>query len=145
MQLSMRIPRFGARRNRRRSSLSYVGSTRRPRRLHALTTGLRPASDSRSLRIIQWITTIMAVATVVGTIIYNSDLLRIQQETNRNQQQASVTQANLTNRGQITDRFGKAIDQLGQEGLDKIGLRLGGIYALERIMKDSLDDEPAVI
>lgn len=40
----------------------------------------------------------------------------------------------LTERGQITDRYAKAIDQLGSEKLD---VRLGGIYALEQISYDS--------
>ena len=39
--------------------------------------------------------------------------------------------------GQITDRFTKAIAQLGDT---KIEVRLGGIYALERIAKDSKKD-----
>ena len=36
--------------------------------------------------------------------------------------------------GQITERFTRAIQQLGD---DKMAIRLGGIYALERIAKDS--------
>jgi hypothetical protein len=36
----------------------------------------------------------------------------------------------LTQQGQITDRYTKAIEQLGS---DKLDVRLGGIYALERI------------
>jgi uncharacterized protein YjbI with pentapeptide repeats len=43
----------------------------------------------------------------------------------------------LTQEGQITDRFTKAISQLGDE---KLEVRLGGIYALERIAKDSEKD-----
>ena len=39
--------------------------------------------------------------------------------------------------GQITERFTRAIEQLGD---DKIAIRLGGIYALERIAKDSDKD-----
>ena len=39
--------------------------------------------------------------------------------------------------GQITERFTRAIDQLGSE---KMAIRLGGIYALERIAKDSEKD-----
>ena len=35
---------------------------------------------------------------------------------------------------QITDRFSRAIDQLGSE---KLEIRLGGVYSLERISKDS--------
>lgn len=44
----------------------------------------------------------------------------------------------LTQEGQITDRFTKAITQLGDK--DKLEVRLGGIYALERIAKDSEKD-----
>jgi hypothetical protein len=47
-----------------------------------------------------------------------------------------------TQEGQITDRFTKAIDQLGK---DNLAVRLGGIYALERIARDSEYDHPAVI
>jgi hypothetical protein len=43
----------------------------------------------------------------------------------------------LTQQGQITDRYTKAIEQLGS---DKPEVRLGGIYALERIAKDSAPD-----
>lgn len=38
---------------------------------------------------------------------------------------------------QITERFSKAVEQLGS---DKLEVRLGGIYALERIAKDSEKD-----
>src|SRR5713101_2319164 len=43
----------------------------------------------------------------------------------------------LTFQGQITDRFTKAIAQLGD---NKLELRLGGIYALEGIAKESTED-----
>jgi uncharacterized protein YjbI with pentapeptide repeats len=43
--------------------------------------------------------------------------------------------------GQITDRYTKAVDQLGS---DKLDLRLGGIYALERIAKNSNDDRDTI-
>jgi uncharacterized protein YjbI with pentapeptide repeats len=48
----------------------------------------------------------------------------------------------LTRQGQITDRFTKATDQLGS---DKIDTRLGGIYALERIARDSQADQGPVM
>jgi hypothetical protein len=48
----------------------------------------------------------------------------------------------LTLQGQITDRYTKAIEQLGS---DKLDVRLGGIYALERIAKDSERDHPTVV
>src|SRR4029453_11591667 len=40
----------------------------------------------------------------------------------------------LNRQGHITDRYTKAIEQLGR---DKLDVRLGGIYALERIATDS--------
>ncbi len=48
----------------------------------------------------------------------------------------------LTEQGQVTDRFTKAIEQLGS---DKLDVRIGGIYALERIARDSAKDHPTVI
>jgi hypothetical protein len=45
--------------------------------------------------------------------------------------------------GQITDRFTRAIDQLGRtddEGNKRFEIRLGGIYALERIARESKED-----
>jgi len=42
-----------------------------------------------------------------------------------------------TEEKQITERYSKSIEQLGD---DKIEIRLGGIYALERIAKDSPKD-----
>jgi uncharacterized protein YjbI with pentapeptide repeats len=46
----------------------------------------------------------------------------------------------INREGQITERFTKAIDQLGDtddDGEPRLEIRLGGIYALERIAKDS--------
>lgn len=48
----------------------------------------------------------------------------------------------LTQQGQITDRYTKAIEQLGAE---KLEVRLGGIYALERIAVDSKRDHPTIV
>ena len=48
----------------------------------------------------------------------------------------------LTEQGHITDRYTKAIEQLGS---DKLDVRLGGLYALERIAVDSKRDHPTVV
>jgi hypothetical protein len=44
--------------------------------------------------------------------------------------------------GQITDRFTRAIDQLGkvEDGQKLFEIRVGGIYALERIARESVED-----
>jgi Pentapeptide repeats (8 copies) len=49
---------------------------------------------------------------------------------------------NLSREGQVTDRYTKAIEQLGSGKLD---VRIGGIYALERIARDSTKDHPTVM
>ena len=48
----------------------------------------------------------------------------------------------LSREGQVTDRYTKAIEQLGSKELD---VRIGGIYALERIARDSAKDHPTVM
>ena len=48
----------------------------------------------------------------------------------------------LSREGHVTDRFTKAIEQLGS---DRIEMRLGAIYALERIMTDSARDHPTIV
>jgi hypothetical protein len=54
----------------------------------------------------------------------------------------------LNRSGQVTERFTRAVDQLGQRGedpRDRVDVRLGGIYALERIARDSPGDLPTVV
>jgi hypothetical protein len=48
----------------------------------------------------------------------------------------------LTQQGQITERFTRAVDQLGNQSLD---VRLGGIYALERLARESRNDQGPII
>jgi hypothetical protein len=51
--------------------------------------------------------------------------------------------AELTEQGQVTERYTKAIEQLGNR--DSLDVRIGGIYALERIATDSVRDHPTVM
>jgi Pentapeptide repeats (8 copies) len=60
----------------------------------------------------------------VGTLLYTVDSYR------------------LARVGQVTDRYSKAVDQLGSE---KTEVQVGGIYALEKIVRDSPNDEAAVV
>ncbi len=50
-------------------------------------------------------------------------------------------QLGVTREGQITERYTRATDQLGHAELD---VRLGGIYALERIARDSPADRATI-
>jgi len=57
------------------------------------------------------------------------------------QLQTGRVQLQIAQQGQVTERFTRAIDQLGHAELD---VRLGGIYALERIANDSPDDRTTI-
>ncbi|MGW7520927.1 pentapeptide repeat-containing protein [Streptomyces sp. NPDC054796] len=54
----------------------------------------------------------------------------------------SLGETRVMREGQITDRYTSAVDNLGDQGAE---VRLGGIYALQRIMNDSPRDQPSVI
>ncbi|HEX5598072.1 MAG TPA: pentapeptide repeat-containing protein, partial [Micromonosporaceae bacterium] len=80
---------------------------------------------------------VVAIGSLVSVLFVGIGLY-ITNEANREQQR-------ITEQGQITERFTTAVEQLGQPGPDKIEVRLGAIYALERIMRDSAADHPAVV
>lgn len=67
---------------------------------------------------------IVGGAVLLGGLVFTFNTFRLQQE------------------GQFTDRFTKAVTQIGD---DKLEVRLGGLYALERIAKDSPKDHWTVI
>ena len=77
-----------------------------------------------------------------GALVFtapNFNLLR------RNSEQTDQWQRRtyeLTEQGQVTDRYTKAIEQLGSKEVD---VCIGGIYALERIARDSARDHPTVM
>ena len=48
----------------------------------------------------------------------------------------------LKRHGQVTERFTRAVDQLGN---DSIHVRLGGIYALERLAREAPDDHGPIV
>jgi len=61
---------------------------------------------------------------------------------------ATEKQAEAFEEGQITERFTRAIDQIGsvnKDGNKNFEVRLGGIYALERIAKDSKKDHMTIM
>lgn len=53
-------------------------------------------------------------------------------------------QLQITREGQVTDRFTRAIDHLGNDK-GHLDVTIGGIYALERIATDSERDHPTVV
>jgi len=81
---------------------------------------------------------LLAAGALIFTAL-NFNLLR------RNSEQTDQWQRRtyeLTEQGQVTDRYTKAIKQFGSKKLD---VRIGGIYALERVARDSARDHPTVM
>jgi hypothetical protein len=69
-----------------------------------------------------------------GLTVWN---VRIAERSQRASQRSAQETLRISLEGQITDRFTKAISQLGDS---KLVIRIGGIYALERIARDSRRD-----
>lgn len=74
------------------------------------------------------------VVVIVGLIFTGANLWITEQVAEKNRTVAME--------GQITDRYTKAIAQLGDP---KLEVRLGGIFALERIAKDSPKDQQTIM
>jgi hypothetical protein len=98
----------------------------------------RPDWWQRGTAIGSLVSVLLVAVGLYLTNTFNRDQLRLQRDSTSEQQALAL-------KGQRADRFVTAVDQLGQEGTDKLGIRLGGIYALETLMKDSPDDESTVV
>jgi hypothetical protein len=55
--------------------------------------------------------------------------------------ESSTAQLRLSREGQLTEQFSRALEHLGH---DKVGVRAGAMYALERIAKTSAEMRPAI-
>jgi len=88
---------------------------------------------------------VVAIGAVAAFLNYRETSAQNKRTYELSQQALAETQRqnretlDVTRRGQLTDRFTKAIEQLGQTDEDKLDIRLGGIYALERIAKESAE------
>jgi hypothetical protein len=91
-------------------------------------------SEGRQPRGLGWretVTTLVGILSLLAVAVG----LYITNKANRDQQK-------LAQQGQVTERFGTSINQLGSDNLD---VRLGGVYALERLMNDASADEANII
>lgn len=59
------------------------------------------------------------------------------------QLQATQQQLGISQQGEVTDRYNAAIANLGSRS--SVDIRLGGIYALQRLAKDSPRDQPTIV
>lgn len=94
------------------------------------------AAGRRALAILGWegwlkVAALLTALVAAGALVYTGRTLTTTQD-----------QVAIAEQGQITERFTKAIELLGSETVD---VRLGAIYALERLGRDSPADLPQVV
>jgi hypothetical protein len=99
---------------------------------------LQTARDAARGRLLTLGAGLFAAGALIFTAL-NFNLLRSNSEQTDRWQRRTYE---LTEQGQVTDRYTKAIEQLGS---DKLDVRIGGIYALERVARDSARDNPTVM
>ncbi len=97
---------------------------------------IRPTTTVEKKDFLQLITQILGGLVLLVSLIFTWWNLNLTQQT------ASET-LRVTQEGQVTDRFVRAVDQLGNK--EKIELRLGAIYSLERISRTSEVDHWPII
>jgi Pentapeptide repeats (8 copies) len=85
------------------------------------------------------VTTRTARSTNQATLDSAADTTKQTIQAVRETNQATIA---ATRAGQIADLYSRAIDQLGSEQLN---VRIGGIYALERVARQSEEDHPIVM
>jgi hypothetical protein len=113
---------------------------------------IKPQDSGEKKDLIQALGLIMAgLAGIVGVYFTWRNLTMTQrnmedtQKNTQDQLNAAEAQLRLAQEGQVTERFTKAIDQLGEaddEHAPRIEIRVGGIYALERIAKHYQEHSP---
>ena len=109
----------------------------------ALDCYIAPGTSTQRKDLVQALALIMAgIAGAIG-VYFTWRGQRITQESLEDTRKHTEENLRLTREGQITERFTRAIDQLGaadDKGEKPYEIRLGGIYALERIARDSEQD-----
>jgi len=85
---------------------------------------------------LQFLTSIAASLGAIG-VVFNLYYTGKREEAFNKSAEAALENAKAAQDKQITERFTKAVEQLASQ---EIAVRLGGIYALERIAKDSKKD-----
>jgi len=86
----------------------------------------------------------VTIAQIIGGLALLSGLYFTYLNVRTAQENVKASHENLriTEEGKLTERFSKAVELLGS---DKLDVRLGGIYALERIARDSQKDHWTVM
>jgi len=99
---------------------------------------IHPSNNSERKDFIQLLTQIIGGMILLASLFFTWRNLKITHEIASNNLRNAQETLRISQEGQITDRFTKAVEQMGKE--DNLPARLGGIYALQRIARDSERD-----
>lgn len=86
--------------------------------------------------------TLSAGVVAVGALVFTARNFLLSRRALELTERGQRRSFELSEQAQVTDRYTKAIEQLGS---DKLDIRIGGIYALERIALDSTRDHPTIM
>ncbi|MFI9175814.1 pentapeptide repeat-containing protein [Streptomyces lincolnensis] len=117
-------------------SSSRSGRIRRLRRIAARERAPE-RGDRWTVLINHAATSLTALAAVAALLFAGISSLQAQDELSNRRQELDIARE-----GQVTERFTAAVAQLGDTSPD---VRLGGVYALERIMRDSPKDQRSIV
>jgi len=101
---------------------------------------IQPSTPEDKKNFVQLIFQVLGGIIVILGVYFTWQEFKTSRETLQNSQETLRT----TQQGQITERFTRAIDQLGKSDdqpgkYNNLAIRLGGIYSLERIARDSVE------
>ncbi|MGW8383871.1 pentapeptide repeat-containing protein [Streptomyces albidoflavus] len=86
-------------------------------------------------------TVVVAAVVAVGGLWYTNVQAQQANEQALKADAQAKADLSLATEDQVTERYTAAVENLGH---DKVDVRLGGIYGLQRIMKDSPRDQPTI-
>ena len=133
------LPRYPAFRARPLASEIAATEFRDPKDALALKKDLLQYETDNQIKIWTALAQALGAIVIAGGVYFTWRNLLIAQQNLR----ATELKLDVDRQGQITNRFTHAVGQLGaesKEGRPNLEVRLGGIYALERIAKDSPAD-----
>jgi hypothetical protein len=133
------LPRYPATQAKPLASEIAATAFKDPKDALVLKKDLLQYETDNQIKIWTALAQVLGALVIAGGVYFTWSNLQVAQRNLR----ATELKLDVDRQGQITNRFTQAVGQLGadsKEGRPNLEVRLGGIYALERIAKDSPGD-----
>ncbi len=108
----------------------------------ALYWAIGPRSDTARNEFTRTVVQILGGLALLASLYFTYRNLQVNLDTQLENQKANRERERLSQEANLTDRFAKAVEQLAS---DKLEVRLGAIYALERLARDSERDHATIM